>query len=51
MNAWITFWWLVCMACVVWYSSITIYVAVKGAFDIKDMLARLDELKKEVSAE
>jgi hypothetical protein len=48
MSFWINFWWLVCMACVAWYSSITLYVAVKGAFDIKDMLARLDELKKEI---
>jgi hypothetical protein len=50
MNGWITFWWLTCLACVIWYSSITIYVAVKGAFDIRDMLARLDELKEELSS-
>jgi hypothetical protein len=31
------------MACVVWYSTITIYVAIKGAGDIKEMLARLAE--------
>jgi hypothetical protein len=35
------FWWLVTMACVVWYSTITIYVAVKGTADIKGMLKRL----------
>jgi len=29
------------MACVVWYSTITVYVAIKGASDIKNMLARL----------
>jgi len=29
------------MACVVWYSTITVYVAIKGAADIKSMLARL----------
>jgi hypothetical protein len=51
MNGWITFWWLVCLACVAWYSTITIYVAIKGAFDIKDMLAHLDELKNQVAAE
>jgi hypothetical protein len=34
-------WWLVSMACVVWYSTITIYVAVRGCIDIKTMLARL----------
>ena len=35
------FWWLLTMACVVWYSTITVYVAIKGAADIKHMLARL----------
>jgi hypothetical protein len=35
------FWWLLTMACVVWYSTITVYVAIKGAADIKEMLTRL----------
>lgn len=35
------FWWLLTMACVVWYSTITIYVSFKGAGDIRQMLARL----------
>jgi hypothetical protein len=35
------FWWLVTMTCVVWYSTITLYVTVKGAADIKGMLKRL----------
>ena len=35
------FWWLLAMACVVWYSTITVYVAIKGFSDIKHMLARL----------
>ena len=35
------FWWLLTMACVVWYSTITIYVSVKGIADIRDMLKRL----------
>jgi hypothetical protein len=39
------FWWLMTMACVVWYSTITVYVAIKGAADIKHMLARLDATK------
>jgi hypothetical protein len=34
-------WWLLAMACVVWYSTITVYVAIKGAGDIKQMLKRL----------
>jgi hypothetical protein len=37
------FWWLLSMACVVWYSTITVYVAVKGAADIKHMLKRLED--------
>ena len=35
------FWWLLTMACVVWYSTITVYVSVKGVADIRDMLGRL----------
>ena len=44
-NHW--FWWVLSMACVAWYSTITIYVAIKGAGDIKQMLARLAPTKKE----
>ena len=36
-SIWFTVVWL----CVIWYSTITIYVSVKGAFDIKHMLANL----------
>jgi hypothetical protein len=35
------FWYLLTIACIVWYSTITIYVAFRGSFDIKNMLARL----------
>lgn len=35
------FWWALTVACVIWYSTVTVYVAVKGVFDIKEMLARL----------
>ena len=35
------FWWLLTMACVIWYSTITVYVAIRGAADIKEMLKRL----------
>jgi len=38
-NHW--FWWALTVACVIWYSTITVYVAIKGASDIKNMLARL----------
>ncbi len=39
MDHW--FWWALTAACVVWYSTITIYVAVKGIGDIRGMLRRL----------
>jgi hypothetical protein len=39
------FWWLMTAACVVWYSTITVYVAIRGARDIKHMLARLADLR------
>ena len=35
------FWWLLAWACVVWYSTITIYVAIRGSLDVRGMLARL----------
>ena len=41
------FWWLLTAACVVWYSTITIYVAIRGALDIKTMLAHLGAQKRE----
>jgi hypothetical protein len=44
------FWLVVTVACVVWYSTITIYVAFKGAKDIKNMLARLDATRKQEEA-
>ena len=37
------FWWLLTMTCVVWYLTITVYVAIKGVADIKEMLARLGD--------
>lgn len=35
------FWLALATTCVVWYSTITIYVAIRGAFDIRSMLRRL----------
>jgi hypothetical protein len=45
------FWWFLTAACVVWYSTITVYVAIKGAGDIKQMLARLDATNKREARE
>ncbi len=36
-----TFWWCVTVACLVWFSTITVYVAIRGGYDIKHMLHRL----------
>jgi hypothetical protein len=41
------FWWLVTLAVLVWYSTVTIYVALKGALDIRQMLRRLKEGEKQ----
>ncbi|HNV22683.1 MAG TPA: hypothetical protein PLB67_00870 [Candidatus Hydrogenedentes bacterium] len=35
------FWLLATSVCVLWYSTITVYVAIRGAMDIKSMLRRL----------
>jgi hypothetical protein len=35
------FWWLLTWLCLVWYSTLTIYVAVKGVRDIRRMLTQL----------
>jgi hypothetical protein len=36
-----TLWFVLMLAAVVWYSTITVYVAIRGALDIKHMLRRL----------
>jgi hypothetical protein len=35
------FWLLLTAACVAWYSTITVYVAVRGLMDIRQMLDRI----------
>jgi hypothetical protein len=40
-----TLWWLVTIACLLWYSTITVYVAIRGALDIKHMFGRLRDLE------
>ena len=46
MSSWVWFWLVLCVASVVWYSSVTIYVAIRGALDIKSMLRTLADLRK-----
>jgi hypothetical protein len=41
------FWGAMTIACIAWYSTITLYVAVKGSIDIKHMLARLGSTRKD----
>jgi hypothetical protein len=41
----IEFWKWLTVAALVWYTVITIYVSVRGVFDIKNMLARLRALE------
>ena len=41
------FWALLTAACVVWYSTVTIYVAIRGALDIRHMLAALGKAREE----
>ncbi len=36
-------WFLLLCACLLWYSTITVYVSIKGVIDIKDMLRRLKD--------
>lgn len=43
------FWGLLTLAVLVWYSTITIYVGIRGAFDIKHMLATLRKNHGEAS--
>ncbi|MEW6252465.1 MAG: hypothetical protein AB1716_17645 [Planctomycetota bacterium] len=41
------FWWLLLAAVIVWYSTVTVYVAIRGALDIRAMLRRLGESGRE----
>lgn len=40
------FWGLLTIAVLVWYSTVTIYVAIRGSLDIRDMFRRLKEREK-----
>ncbi|MBL8830478.1 MAG: hypothetical protein JNM18_26125 [Planctomycetaceae bacterium] len=37
------FWWVVTWASVAWYLTVTVYVSIRGGWDIRRMLERLDE--------
>lgn len=44
------FWGLLTLAVLVWYSTITVYVGIRGAFDIQHMLRKLKQGQDEDSA-
>jgi hypothetical protein len=37
------FWFLLTASCMIWYSTITVYVAFRGVFDIRNMLRHLSK--------
>lgn len=37
------FWLALALLCLAWYATVTVYVAVRGAIDIRGMLARLSK--------
>ena len=39
----VKFWWLLLMAVIVWYSTVTVYVAIRGSLDVKHMLQALEQ--------
>ncbi len=41
------FWLVVAIACTIWYSTVTIYVTIRGARDIREMLERLGANRRE----
>jgi hypothetical protein len=45
------FWGLLTLAVLAWYSTITVYVSIKGVLDIEHMLARLSALAAEEAKE
>jgi hypothetical protein len=40
------FWGAATIACLVWYSTVTIYVSIKGVGDIRNMLRDLSKSRK-----
>ena len=45
MTKYYWFWGLLTTAVLMWYSSITVYIAYRGVFDIKTMLKKLSSGK------
>jgi hypothetical protein len=45
------FWALLTWAVLIWYSTITVYVAIRGSMDIKSMLRRLADQQNDAKAD
>jgi hypothetical protein len=45
------FWGLLTLAVLVWYSTITVYVGIRGAFDIQHMLRKLKDNQEQTGSE
>jgi len=45
------FWKILTAACLLWYATITVYVALRGARDIKEMLRSLKENRSSVTSD
>jgi hypothetical protein len=45
------FWWMLTLAVLIWYSTVTVWVAVRGTRDIRGMLHRLAQRPAEKAAE
>ncbi len=41
------FWGILTLAVLIWYSTVTVYVAVRGVVDIKHMLGNLAEKQRD----
>lgn len=46
-----TFWLILTVAALAWYGSVTIYVAIRGVTDIRQMIARLTARKADSAAD
>jgi hypothetical protein len=45
------FWASMTLAVLIWYSTITVYVAIRGSMDIKHMLRRLADQQNDAKAD
>ncbi len=45
------FWAIMTWAVLIWYSTITVYVAIRGSMDIKSMLRRLADQQNDAKAD